>query len=166
MTKPPVYQPTLSSEQAQIKALRKSKFDAFAKKYPLALVAWIERQPDKTFWRAMFDLMLPPDRRILIVTGKGRKISLPVSAQDLWDCYYRAALTMLVQPKRGRPKGDFTEIELASAFKINPGRYRNLVTREKAWLRRVKIKTFVIDLPALTASQPDIEDLRVSLLSK
>ncbi len=146
-------------EQVKRKELRKVKFMSFHAKYPFSIVAWIERQPDRTFWRVMVDKLLPPEQRVLIIAGKGLHVRPPVCAQDLTDCWFRAAWTMLVRPIGDRDEGDFTAKELAKAFGIPLTRYQGLIDRERAWSRRPKAKPLRVQLARLTAGQPDIADL-------
>jgi hypothetical protein len=161
MTNSPIAQPIKARDQIRIKARRLSQFKAFLIKYPSAFYAWVERQRSQSvrrFWAAMMDPYLLPELKVLLTAGHE-----PVSSQDLWDCWYRAAVTMLVHPKLGRVKGDFTEVELADAFGIARGRYRNLVTKERAWLKRPTIKPPKVQRRGLIAGQPDVEDLIVRL---
>ena len=148
----PICQPIKTPKATRIRAL---KFKAFRAKYPSAFYAWVERQSSKSvrrYWAAMMDPYLLPELKVLLTAGHE-----PVSAQELRDAWYRAAVTCLVHPKLGRVKGDFTETELADAFGIAPGRYRNLVTKERAWAKRT-IKPPTVEVP-LIAGHPNVKGL-------
>lgn len=146
-------------------ALRARKFKYFLAKYPSAFEAWVERQPhqsDRTFWCAMADPFLLPVIKVLI--SRGQAVWVPVSSQDLWDCWFRAAVTMLVRPIGDREQGDFTAKELAQAFGIPLSRYQGLVDKERAWRTRPTIKPPKVQRRGLIAGQPDVEDLFVRLI--
>lgn len=154
MTRQPIYR---TSER--VKALRAQKFRVFKHRYPSPFYAWVERQRFQSvrrFWAATMDPYTLPELKVLLAVGHE-----PVTSQELWDCWFRAAVTMLVHPLRGREQGDFTARELALAFGISLTRYQALVEKEKKW-RKPDPKPVV--RPGLMAGQPDIEDLYIHLI--
>jgi hypothetical protein len=160
MIKSPIAQPIKARDQVRVKARRRSQFKVFLHKYPGPVTAWIERLRSRSarrFWFTMFDPFLCPELKVL--ASAGQEVNQPKSSQELWDAWYRAAITMLVHPKRGRQAGDFTEVELADAFGIAPGRYRNLIIKERAWAKRPTIKPSMIKRRSVIAGQPEAEDL-------
>ncbi len=149
----------LTSERLRLRKQR--AFRDFIRKYPSPFYAWVERQRSQSvrrYWAAMMDPFFLPEVKVLLAPAHE-----PTESQDLWDCWYRAAVTALVHPIRGRAQGDFTEQQLARAFGIAPGRYRGLIMKERAWLKRAHLKTPPIAIARLVAGQPDVEDLFVRL---
>ncbi len=149
----------LASERLRIRKQR--AFKDFIRKYPSPFYAWGERQRSQSvrrYWAAMMDPYLLPEVKVLLAPAHE-----PTESQDLWDCWYRAAVTALVHPIKGRVRGDFTELDLAGAFGIAPGRYRGLIMKERAWLKRSRLETLPIAIARLVAGQPDAEDLFVRL---
>jgi len=165
MTKQPTYRPTKSPEQRAFIEKRKALLKAFLTKYPTPFVAWVERQRSQSvreFWRAMMDPMLPPEIKVLI--GHGLEIRPPMKSQRLWDCWFRAAVTMMIKSKRDRVEGDLTVLDLVEAFGIERTRYQALVDAETAWVKRSRLEAPKLMKEGLMASQPGVEDIFVRLL--